>query len=340
MTNSEQTQNNWDQFLRFLSDKNRLLITTHLNPDGDALGSQIAVAAFCRYHGKKVKLINVDITPRFFRFLDQKNEIEQYEPDRHNPVINECDGGIVVDVSEWQRIGRLGDELEKQQLAMACIDHHIYKGNHFDAYVIRHDVSSTGELVYDLFAKTKTPLTQPVLDALYTSLLTDTGSFRFSNTTSKTHKIVADLLQKGADFSRVYHEIYESDSPARTRLKGRLLSDIRYEKESKLAWFVLSQELLAETGAEMWESEGFSDLPRSVASVEMSIMFVELKNGECKASFRSKGKIPINDLAAIFGGGGHRYAAGASFMRPLNQVIKMVLPIAKDYFESATLQSS
>ncbi len=339
MSHAEQSPNNLHQFLRFLSDKNRLLITTHLNPDGDALGSQLALAAFCRYHSKEVKLINVDATPRFFRFLDRQNEIEQYVAGRHNPVIRGCDAGIIVDVSEWQRIGRLGNALAKQQLPMACIDHHINKSNHFDASIIRHDVSSTGELVYELFRETKTPFTPVVLDALYTSILTDTGSFRFSNTTPTTHQIVADLLEKGADFSKVYHEIYESDSPARARLKGRLLSDIRYEKDGKLAWFVLSQELLRETGAEMWESEGFSDLPRSVVSVEMSIMFIELQNGECKASFRSKGKIPINDLAAIFGGGGHRYAAGASFDRPLNEVIKMVLPIAKEYFESVTVQS-
>ena len=160
--------------------------------------------------------------------------------------------------------------------------------------------------------------------------MTDTGSFRFSNTTPKTHLIAAELIELGVDFRKVYQHVYESYSPARSLLMGHLLANMHFEASGKMAWFILSQDILKTTGAELWEIEGFSELPRSIKGVEISVMFAETPDGFTKASFRSKGNIPINGLANKYGGGGHKYASGALIANALSDAVPRVVQDAID----------
>ncbi len=332
-------QNRWEPVNRFLQNKKNILITTHLNPDGDALGSEIALAHYLQQIGISFRIINADPTPSCFGFLDAQNWIAQFDSAQHSELFAAFDGGIILDVSDFERLGDMQDIVKTAAFPIACIDHHLAAAQVSAVQVVDEQCSSTGELIYDLLAVNNADFTREIVDALYTCILTDTGSFRYSNTTPQTHKIAADLLDRGARFQFIFSRLYESDSKSRLWLKGRLLADMHFEYHDKFAWFVLSQDLLKETGANIWEAEGFSELPRTVESVEISIMFTEAEDGSAKASFRSKGNIPVNTLAEQFGGGGHKFAAGAALPMTLEQAIpvlkKATIKYLDDYLNDA-----
>jgi len=326
-------QNCWDSINTFLQSKKKILITTHLNPDGDALGSEIALAYYFKQIGLSFQILNSDPTPAFYRFLDSENWVMQFNPDKHKQLLSTFDGCIIVDVSDFSRLGEIGDVVKNANFPIACIDHHLSASPIGEAQVVDERASSTGELVYDFLRSNNADFVQEIVDALYTCILTDTGSFRFSNTTPNTHRIAADLLEKKARFQHIYSELYESDSKSRAWLKGHLLTNMHFESGDRFAWFVLPQELLARTGAQIWESEGFSELPRAVKNVEISIMFTESRDGTVKASFRSKGNVPINELAKQFGGGGHKFAAGAALSMTLEEAIPVLREAAIKYLD-------
>ena len=326
-------QNRWDSINAFLQNKKNILISTHLNPDGDALGSEIALAHYFRQIGISFKILNSDPTPAFYQFLDLERWVEQYIPEMHSRMLSNFDGCIIVDVSEFDRLGEMCAVIKNADFPIACIDHHLSASSISMAQVVDEHASSTGELVYDFLRSNNAAFTQEIVDALYTCIVTDTGSFRYSNTTPNTHRITADLIEKGARFQYIYSALYESDSKSRARLKGRLLANMHFESDDRFAWFVLSQDLLAQTKAQIWESEGFSELPRLVKNVEISIMFTEAKDGTVKASFRSKGNIPINELARQFGGGGHKFAAGAALSMTLKEAVPELRKAAIQYLE-------
>lgn len=332
-------QNRWNPINTFLQGKKNILITTHLNPDGDALGSEIALAHYFKQIGLSFRILNSDPTPAFYEFLDLENMVQQFSPDTHGRLFATFDGCIIVDVSEFSRLGGMRDVVKDAAFPLACIDHHLSASRIAAAQVVDDRASSTGELVYDFLRSRNAKFTKEIVDALYTCILTDTGSFRYSNTSPNTHRIAADLLEKKARFQKIYSELYESDSKNRAWLKGRLLANMHFESDDRFAWFVLSQDLLSQTKAHIWESEGFSELPRIVKNVEISIMFTESKDGTVKASFRSKGNVPINELARQFGGGGHKFAAGAALSMTLDEAIPVLRDAAikhlEFYFEKA-----
>lgn len=330
----------WAPFVDLIKNKNHLLITTHVNPDGDAIGSETALAHYLHQLGKQATIINVDPTPAFFSFLDQEKNIQRYDAERSLPLVEAVDCCIVVDVNEWKRLGDIHVPLQVKRIPLACIDHHPTTSPVGEVQVIDPTASSTGELVYDFLIDVGAELTPLMVDALYTCLLTDTGSFRFSNTTAETHRIAADLLQRGARSRFIYSELYESYSKNRAWLQGELLANMRFECDGQLAWFVLSQDMLRKTGAQLWESEGFSELPNVIREVQVSIMFTESEDGSVKASFRSKGRVPIRPLAEAFGGGGHAFAAGAALKMNLEQAVKTLIPAALDYIKLYLKKSS
>ncbi len=322
----------WDSVREFLADKKRLLVTTHVNPDGDAIGSQMAMAHYLRQLKKEVFLLSSDPTPKFFHFLDPKGEITPYSPEAHLSLLQSLDGGIVLDISDWKRLRGVGEAIVQFSLPVVCIDHHIPTDEIGMVQISDQSASSTGEMLYDFFQDSKAEMTVEIIEALYTCILTDTGSFRFSNTTALTHRIAADLLERGVDFRRVYEHVYESHSKSRSLLMGHVLAEMQFECDDRLAWFVLNQNLLQKTNAQMWETEGFSELPRSIEGVEVSLMFTEGEDGKTKVSFRSKGRIAVNELANKFGGGGHKFASGATVMLPLAAAISAVVEEAKKLF--------
>jgi phosphoesterase RecJ-like protein len=323
----------WQPLRDFLRNRTRLAVTTHINPDGDAIGSQMAMAHYLRQMGKEVVLVNCDVTPDYFRFLDPANEIVLYSEQDHEAAMAALDGCLVVDISDWGRLRGLGQALRRHRIPVACIDHHIPTDEMGEVHICLQEASSTGEMIYDFLLDSGADLTLPIVDALYTCIMTDTGSFRFTNTTARTHLIAADLLGRGAHYRAIYEQVYENNSKQRTLLMARLLERMHFACDDRLAYFSLSQELLRETGAQLWETEGFSELPRTIARVEVSLMFTETEAGTTKVSFRSKGRVAINGMASLFGGGGHKFASGATLAMDLNQAVEVVVGEAKKLFK-------
>jgi phosphoesterase RecJ-like protein len=323
---------NWQVVRDFLKDKDTILVSTHVNPDGDALGSQMALAHFLRQMGKQVILLNCSPAPQYYNFLDPDGQISVYDREQDEARVASLDGCIVVDISDWARLRELGEALRRYNIPVACIDHHIPTDEMGVVHVCIQEASSTGEMLYDFFADSGVEWTIPIIDAIYTCIMTDTGSFRFSNTTAKTHLIAADLLQRGANYRAIYEQVYENNSKQRTLLMARLLENMRFDCNDQLAYFSLTQLLLRQSGAELWETEGFSELPRHISGVEISLMFTETDDGRTKVSFRSKGRIAVNGMAGAFGGGGHKFASGATLQMGLNQAVERVVQEAKKLF--------
>ncbi len=273
--------------------------------------------------------MNCDPTPNYFSFLEADDNIVRYHSPTHRDLVSALDACIVVDISDWKRLGDLGKTIRKFGIPIGCVDHHIPTDLHADVHLSDQTASSTGELLYDFLNWVKADFDQSMLNALYTCILTDTGSFRFANTTSRTHEIVADLLRRGAAFRTVYERVYESYSPNRAKLTGHLLVNMQFNVDGQLAWFVLSQELLNQYNVETWEIEGLSELPRSIADVQISMMFMELIDGRTKVSFRSRGNVAVHQLAGQFGGGGHPFAAGAMIEKSPDRIVAKVVQAAK-----------
>lgn len=312
------------------------IITTHVNPDGDGLGSQVALARYLRSTAggsKTVHLLNSSPMPSNYAFLDPHGEIEVFSTHRHAAVVRDAQVIFILDISGWERLRELGKMVQFFPMRKICIDHHPCTKPFADIDVIYPEASSTGEIMYELLTGLGASIDQKIAEALYTAILTDTGGFRFSNTTAHAHEVIACLIQSGAVPPLLYQRVYESQSRERVRLFCKALDKLNFEEGGKLAWFVISQAMLRETGGQPRDTEGFPDYPRSIDGVEVSLMFLETETGRVKVSFRSKGRYVINGLANRFGGGGHPYAAGALMDGPLAQAITSVLEETKILFK-------
>jgi phosphoesterase RecJ-like protein len=310
----------------------RFVLTTHVNPDGDSIGCEIALAQYLQQLGKSVSIFNHSVTPENYEFLDPLGDIQLFETDQHAEVVRQSDAIFILDISDWQRLRELGKLLQEMSIPKICLDHHPRNQPFADLDVIHPQASSTGELIYELLTSLHAKIEGRMAQALYTAVMTDTGSFRFSNTTPGAHQVAAALLAAGVEPNLIYQNVYESQPPNRMKLLAHILSHLNYEARGRLVWFVVTQEVMQSTGTQPRDTEGFADFPRTIAGVEISLMFMATKDGKVKISFRSKGRYVINGLANRFGGGGHAYAAGALVDGTLQEIVPRVLEEVKELF--------
>ncbi len=301
------------------------VLTTHINPDGDAIGSEIAMSEYLKHLGKKVFIVNNSSTPNNYQFLDLNKNLLVYNEEQHYQLVASADIYIIVDISDWERLRQIGQIINTIPVPKICIDHHHINYKFVDVDIIYEEASSTGELIYEFLTHVSYPIQGIIADALYTCILTDTGSFRFSNTTSRTHRVASELIDAGVNAKEIYSLVYEQNSRSKMALMGEALRNLRYEFNGRLAWFVLTQEMFKLCQASHWDTEGFPEIPRTIDGVEVSLMFTELDIDKVKVSLRSKGQILINQIAEKLGGGGHHYAAGALVNKNLKETIPMVL---------------
>lgn len=309
---------------KLISAHQKFVLTTHINPDGDAIGSEIAMTEYLRGSGKHAIIINNSATPNNYKFLDRHQEIIVYD-EQHRHLISEADAFIIVDISDWERLRTIGQLIKNMSAPKICIDHHHINYRFADLDIIHEEASSTGEIVYDFLVAVNFPINGIIAEALYTCLLSDTGSFRFSNTTAKTHRVASHLLELGINVREIHHLVYEQNSRSKMALLGEALRNLHYECEGRLAWFVLSQQMFESCQASHWDTEGFPEIPRTIEGVDVSLMFTELDEDKVKISLRSKGKVVIHQIAEKFGGGGHHYAAGALVNSSLNEIVPIVV---------------
>jgi phosphoesterase RecJ-like protein len=317
----------YNRIIEILKSNNSFVITTHVNPDGDAIGSELALAYFLQKLGKKFWIINHSPTPENFVFLDEENLIQKYDSKLDDYILN-ADVLLAVDFNSLGRARSMMQVLEKSKAYKVIIDHHRNPQNFVNEIFYDIDEPATGNIIYKLI-KTYNPdlIDKKTADALYAAIMTDTGSFRFERITPELHLIVADLISRGANPSYIYNKIYNEMSIEKLKLLGEAITNINLEADGKIAFMILDRQLIEKyvKTEEEFDVDGFVNYCLSLKSVKVGLLFFELKNG-VKVSLRSKEKFPVNSLAEKFGGGGHLNAAGIRLDgMKLNEVLPKVI---------------
>ncbi len=295
----------------------RILISAHKSPDGDTLGSQLALLLALGKMHKTVTAHNLDPVPEIYQFLPHADRIKT-----GLPVQGRYDAYIVID-ADPPRTGLF----DKQYPAdiLINIDHHITNSREWPLTWLDPDASACGEMIYKLIQVLGVPIDRDIALCLYTAIFTDTGSFRYSNTTPESMKIAAEMLEAGADPWIVTENVYESFAYRRLKLLGAVLAGMERSGDGMIAWVVVSDELYHQTGTTAEDTDSFINFVRSVKGIEVAVLFRQTGESQYKLSLRSKGRIDLSGLAQSFGGGGHKNAAGGVMNGTLEEVKRTVL---------------
>lgn len=322
--------------LRSLIHKNHnFIITSHVNPDGDAIGSEIALYDYLKKLNKNPNIINYSSTPKNYKFIDRNQVIQKFTEEKHKDLILNSDVIVIVDTNEYSRLKNMKEVIKSSTAVKICIDHHLsYSNNGFDYTLYDTNSPATGEILFKFFeSEGNDIINKEMAIALYTAIMTDTGSFRFPRTDSETHIIASKLIELGANPDIIFDEVYNKSSFGKLKLLSLFLNKLKLIEEGRIIYSSLLLEDFEQTGTEVTDSDGFSSHMLSLDTVQIGIIFTQTKKG-VKISFRSKGEIYINELAMEFGGGGHKNAAG-TFVEDTNtkKVIEEVLIKTKNHIK-------
>lgn len=314
-----------------------IVLTTHVRPDGDAVGSILGLGSALRAVGKTVHLIMPSPVPSSLRFLPCSDSVEQFEAVRHAPALATSDTIVCLDFNTLSRLEQMADAVRTSPAQRILIDHHIDPEPGFAAALHDVDATSTAELVSILlmleFPETLSPT---VATPLYTGILTDTGNFRFPRVCGRTHRIVAHLIDAGADPVAIYDALFNTNTPERLRLLGVVLSTLEITCQGRCALLLMRREHIAACGAEPEDTEGFVQQTLTIAGVQLGAFISEMVDRDAiKVSLRSKGNVDVQQIAAALGGGGHLNAAAAVVEgATLEEVKARVLALAEQLLGS------
>lgn len=317
-----------DRFATYLDCHDRVLLTTHENPDGDGVGAAIALAAHLKMAGKLARIVVTPALPENLRFLDPEGWVEAFEPDGlHRDLAAWPDAWLLLDASEPHRMGPLFAAFEATPAECACLDHHLKdapKG--FQEEFTDPTASASTELVYDfLRPRLEGGDLPPVMaQALYAGLVSDTGNFRHSNSTPKVHHVAADLIAQGIHPARTFNALYQTATPAKLRLFGRAMGGLQLRDGGCFAYVAVTAADLEACGATYEDLDELVEEPRKLKGVEVAALFSEVGDGRAKVSLRSRERVDVNVVCRQFGGGGHRLASGAKVALPLTAFVTMV----------------
>jgi phosphoesterase RecJ-like protein len=286
------------------SSHERFLVISHLRPDGDAYGSSLGLALSLRASGKDVAVVNADGIGPAFEFLPGSSTLAvtpESAPESDRIV-------IAVDCADRKRLGPV---FEKWQRAPDInIDHHVSNPGYAKLNLIDPESPATAQLLYEIITALQWPLTPEVAANLYVGLMTDTGCFRYRQTTARTFEIAARLVAAGADATALAESCYQSFRPERLLLVREVLNALHFANRERVSWFYLTPEMYARSGATSDESEGLIEYLQAVRTVEVAFVLEQMADGLTRASLRSRGTVDVQKICATFGGGGHRLAAG------------------------------
>jgi phosphoesterase RecJ-like protein len=318
-------------FAAALKPGQRICITTHVNPDGDGLGSEVGLVHLLRAQGVTAVITNPTPTPERYDFLfrDLPGVDKTHEAVKE---LRRADLILVLDIADVGRLGMLSQTVQDRGVTVACVDHHVSQGHLPDGpRYVDPEASATGELIFQIAQANGWPLTSLAARALYVAILTDTGGFRFSNTRPATLRTAAALLEVGLDPEQIYLDVYASAPEGRARLLGETLQTLVVEHEHGLAWVTVPPGALERLGATADDLDGIVEVPRSITGVRMALLFREIAAGRVKVSLRSVGAVDVAAFANPFGGGGHTKASGLSMEGSLAEVQAKVLGAAREY---------
>ncbi len=322
----------FESFKKVIDSKKTFVLTTHVNPDGDGLGSEIALALYLSGIGKNVSVINQSQTPAYYTFMNRLFPLVTYAAEKHAALIRGAEVFIALDTNSTSRFPVLKEPMLQSQAFKVCIDHHLDREPFADMYLIDEAATATGEIIFSFLKFCGSDsITPAIAEALYTAIMTDTGSFRFPKTDAETHRIVAELLERGADPTAVYQKIFEDGPPNKLKLLGRALNTLTISHSGTIASMILRRRDFTETLTGEEDTDNMINNTLTIGGVRIGLMFVEFENG-VKVSLRSKGNIAINTLAKEFGGNGHMNAAGARiYGAGLDDIVAKVTERAAHY---------
>ncbi len=305
-------------------------ITTHINADGDACGSVAAMSQLLSQMGHAPRVVNPTPWPSIFDFL---LEASIQDHTRHGArALKELDALVVLDVSDISRLGQLTEATRKLAVPRIVIDHHVPTDEPAGELLMDDPrACATGELVWDFAMTLGLEITTPIAEALYTAILTDTGGFRYANTTPRCHAIAAHLLSAGVDPETMFRRIYASVSPNRLFLLRDALHSIGHDAEHGISWISVTADALDRYDVSPEDLDGIVEHPRSIIGTRLALFFRDLGYGKVKVSFRSTGTVDVNRFAREFGGGGHAKASGALITGGLDDVRDRVIAAAREY---------
>jgi phosphoesterase RecJ-like protein len=314
----------WREFTKLVSESRSFILTTHMRPDCDAIGSEIGMALALRSLGKTVQIVNGDPVPPHIGFIDPNHEIKVLGRDVTADGLT-CDAVMVLDTSAWTQIGPMADVLRRSTARKAVIDHHVSQDDLGAVMFKDATAESTGRLVVEAIDALGVPLSQAMAMPLFAAIATDTGWFRFASVNDATFTTAARLVAAGAQPDEIFGALYEQNSLARLLLQGRILSNVKSHLDGRLLSTAITREDLRAVGAEPTDTEDVINRLLGVADVEVAVLFLELGPKETKVSLRSRSSVDVHKIAERFGGGGHRAAAGVRFPAPLAEAEGAVL---------------
>jgi phosphoesterase RecJ-like protein len=316
----------WTPLADLIETNDRFLVTTHVRPDGDALGSEVGMAGLLRQKGKDVRVVNASPTPPRYDFLDPDSTLFEHFGHKVQPEeLADRQVAVILDLSSWNQLGDMASFIRQFPGSRVVVDHHVSEDD-LGARVFKDSTAeATGILVMKAIAALGGSLTPEVANALLTAIAMDTGWFRHSNTRSRTLRAAAELVDAGAKVDGLYRQLFERNTLGRVKLMGETLGGMKTDLGGKIAYATISKDDLHRTKAIPPDSEDLVDFTVSLRGVEVGMLFIEQARGGVKVSFRARNGLDCSLLAAKFGGGGHREAAGATIPGAMPEVVDRVL---------------
>ncbi len=327
-----------DKIKSLLSEKKDIVIIPHKNPDGDAIGASTGLKNYFDNFNHNVKIISPNKFPDFLSWMDPDNQIKIFSEDESciQKIIN-ADIIFTLDFNNLVRISSMKEQVEKSNAIIIMIDHHENPSNYADFMYSVPEMSSTCEMIYHFIDKLgdKDKIDKNIAKSLYAGIMTDTGSFKFPSTTHVTHQVVSNLLKTGISHFEIHNQIYDNNKPERIQLLSFALSQIKIIEDLNTCYISLSQKNLDKFNYEKGDTEGIVNYGLSIKNIKFAVIFMENSNEKViRISLRSRGNFNVNEFSKnIFGGGGHKNAAGAISKKTLSKTIDYFLKSLNNYKE-------
>lgn len=327
-----------DKIKRLLSDKRKIVIIPHKNPDGDAIGSSTALKYYLDNFNHNVDIISPNKFPEFLKWMDPNNIIKIFDEDeKYSQKIIDAELIFTLDFNNLVRISGMKEYVEKSNAKIIMIDHHEEPSNYADFMYSEPKMSSTCEMIYHFIEKMGDvdKIDKNISRSLYAGIMTDTGSFKFPSTTELTHLVISNLLKTGISHSDIHNHIYDNNKFERVQLLSFALSKIKIIENLNTCYISLSQKELNKFNYEKGDTEGIVNYGLSIKNIKFAVIFMQnLKENVIRISLRSRGDFDVNEFSKnVFGGGGHKNAAGAVSKKTLKETIDYFIESVKNYKE-------
>ncbi len=325
----------WKELDLLLQQYSRFLVSSHIHPDGDAIGASLAFKRGLQKIGKDVQWMMNEDPGRMFHKFYSKDELIIYAPNETD--FSDREVLVMVDANEWSRMGELGEAIKNHPGEKVCIDHHYIHNHVSEVQIVDTDSPSTTVILYRMMKHLGVELTKEIAEPIYLGMIVDTQNFHLPNTTEESHLVAAECLRVGVEPFEVYEPVYGITSFPRLRLMSEVFNTLEIHFDGRIGLMYTTQDMFDRAGAQERDDEGFSDLVRTIEGVSIGIYLREEPNGKIKVSWRAKGDNNVVVSAQKFGGGGHIRAAGCTIYGSLQEIKKEVLKNMEQRFANGEI---